>query len=153
MSTVESKKTSNELALVRAENNLLQIMITKKDSEIQKLTEKLKGQKLRIRALKLINKKLVKEKKEFQEQLESYLDPVTNCKDYIALTKELRERMGNSFLSQEKAEEIFGCFRDTPFDELNLGCQVCPAGYYPTCLAMARSMRLFLISLIGEKQS
>jgi len=63
------EEISSELLLAKAEIIQLREVIVAKDSMIQKLTQELNGKQTRIRAQRLINIKLVNEKKELTEKL------------------------------------------------------------------------------------
>lgn len=72
MATAETElveEISKDLLLVKAENIQLLELIVAKDSLIQKLVKNLNSRKTRIRALRLINKKLFNENKELLEEL------------------------------------------------------------------------------------
>lgn len=72
MATVETElveEISSELLLVKAENIQLLELIAAKDSVIQKQVKEIDSQKIRIRALRLINRTLFNENKELMEKL------------------------------------------------------------------------------------
>ncbi|MCE7743852.1 MAG: hypothetical protein GPJ52_01830 [Candidatus Heimdallarchaeota archaeon] len=72
MSTVDTElveEISSELLLVKAENTHLRQVIDTKDIMIHTLTQESNNKQTRIRALRLINRKLFDENKESQEKL------------------------------------------------------------------------------------
>jgi len=72
LATVETElveEISSELLLVKAENIQLLELIAAKDSVIQKQVKEIDSQKIRIRALRLINRTLFNENKELMEKL------------------------------------------------------------------------------------
>ena len=72
MATAETElveEISSELLLVKAENIQLREVIVAKDTVIHTLTQESNNKQTRIRALRLINRKVFNENKELQEKL------------------------------------------------------------------------------------
>lgn len=81
------EEISSELLLVKAENIQLREVIVAKDSVIRKLTQGSNSKQTRIRAQRLINKKLAAENKDLLEKVEAYSNPLATCRDYCELVQ------------------------------------------------------------------